>query len=457
MSENISRRGFVATAAGAGVGLAIHGAATAAEKAEKAEKADKLALLGGKKTRTKAFPAWPISESLEDKALLDTLWSGKWFRGGAPNVDKFEQSFARLTGAKHCVATNGGTTALIAALGALGIGPGDEVIVTPYTFIATINSILMHYALPILVDIDPATFQIDPAKIEAAITDRTAAILPVHIGGNVSNLDAILAVAKKHNLPVVEDCCQAHIAQWRHRNVGTWGTLGCFSFQVSKNLCSGEGGAVLTADNDLAERVYAFHNNCRARTVINYNFAYTPTRAGNFRMTEFQGALLMAQMTRLEQQSRNREQNAAYLSAMLSEIPGITPCQMYEGCTRNNYHLYMFRYEAQKFGGLPRAKFLEAMGAEGIPCGGGYSPVDWDAFLKQALGTRAARRVFPESVIHGWAARCRVPEHNRLCEEGVWLGQSTFLGPRCDMDQIAAAVRKVRAHAGELIHTTKRA
>jgi dTDP-4-amino-4,6-dideoxygalactose transaminase len=412
--------------------------------------AEKPVLLGGTPVRKKPFPAWPIMDAREEKSMLSTLRSGKWFRGGAAKVDKFEESFARLTGAKHCVATNGGTTALIAALGALEIGPGDEVIVTPYTFIATINSILLHYALPVLVDVDPETYQIDPAKIEAAITDRTAAILPVHIGGNVSNLDAILAVAKKHKLPVIEDCCQAHIAQWKHHNVGTWGTVGCFSFQVSKNLCSGEGGAVLTSDHELAERIYAFHNNCRARTVTNYNFSYLPTRAANFRMTEFQGGLLMAQMTRLEQQSRVREENAAYLSDLLRQIPGLTPCKMYDGCTRNNYHLYMFRYDASKFAGLPRDQFVQALGAEGIPCSGGYSPVPWAAFLKTALGTRAARRVFPPTVIDAWAERCRVPEHERLCREGLWFFQTMLLGDRQDMDQIAAAIRKVQTYAGDL-------
>ncbi len=292
MRDLLNRRSFVTATAAAGLGAAIGSPATAA--------ADKPALLGGKQTRSQSFPSWPVMDAREEKVILAALRSGKWYRGGGPYVDKFEEAYARLTGAKYCIATNGGTTALVAALGALGIGPGDEVIVTPYTFIASITAIMMHFALPIFVDIDPETFQIDPAKIEAAITDRTAAILPVHIGGNVANLDAILAVAKKHDLPVIEDACQAHMAEWRGRKAGTWGTTGCFSFQVTKNLPSGEGGAVLTNDHALAEKIYAFHCNCRARTVSSYNFTYTPTRAANFRMTEFQGALLTAQMTRLE-------------------------------------------------------------------------------------------------------------------------------------------------------------
>ena len=173
-----------------------------------------------------------------------------------------------LTGAKHCVATANGTSALFASLAALGIGPGDEVIVPPYTFIATINAVLLQYALPVFVDTDPETFQIDARKIEAAITERTAAIMPVHLGGNVADMDAILEVARKHKLPVIEDACQAHLAEWqRQEGRARWGATGCFSFQVTKNLSSGEGGAILTADAELAERCYAFQNNNRGPDV----------------------------------------------------------------------------------------------------------------------------------------------------------------------------------------------
>ena len=442
MNEPVSRRRFVAASAAVGVGVAL-GAQTALA-------ADKPALLGGQRTRSQPFPTWPVSGPHEDKVMLSTLQSGKWFRGYGQQVDKFEAAYCRLTGAKHCVATNGGTTALIAALGALDVGPGDEVIVTPYTFIASITSIMMHFALPVFVDVDPETFQIDPAKIEAAITDRTVAILPVHIGGNAVNLDAILAVAKKHNLPVIEDACQAHLAEWRGRKVGTWGTTGCFSFQVTKNLPSGEGGAVLTNDRNLAERIHAFHSNCRARTVSSFNFAYMPIRAANFRMTEFQGALLSAQMTRLEKNARTRDDNAQYLTGLLSQIPGIVPCKMHEGCTRNAWHLYMLRYKAEEFGQLPRAKFLAALNAEGIPCGGGYTPVPWESFLKQSFGTRGGRRVFSEKVLDEWPAHCRVPEHEKLCNEAVWFTQNMLLGTHRDMDQIAEAIRKIHAHAPAL-------
>ena len=356
MNHELTRRRFIAaataTAAAAGAGLSITRTSSAAEKP---------ALLGGKPVRARPFPSWPKTDKLEDKSILKVLRSGHWFRGDSKEVTRFETAYAKLTGAKHCVATANGTAALVASLAALGVGPGDEVIVPPYTFVATVTSVLMHYALPVFVDSDPETFQIDPRKIEAAITDRTAALLPVHIGGSVANLDAILAIGAKHKLPVIEDACQAHLAEWKGRKVGTLGTAGCFSFQVTKNLCSGEGGAILTADLDLAQKCYAFHNNCRARQITGYNFTYLGARSQNLRMTEFQGALLLAQMTRVEEQSRTREQNAQYLTKMLCEIPGIVPAKTYEGCTRNAYHLYMLRYKPEQFANLPRAKFLEAL------------------------------------------------------------------------------------------------
>jgi len=445
MSHELTRRRFIAaataSAAAAGAGLSLTRTSSAAEKP---------ARLGGKPVRTKPFPSWPKTDKLEDESILKVLRSGHWFRGDSQQVTRFETAYAKLTGAKHCVATANGTAALVASLAALGVGPGDEVIVPPYTFVATVTSVLMHYALPVFVDSDPETFQIDPRKIEAAITDRTAALLPVHIGGSVADLDAILAIGAKHKLPVIEDACQAHLAEWKGRKVGTLGTTGCFSFQVTKNLCSGEGGAILTADQDLAQKCYAFHNNCRARQITGYNFTYLGARSQNLRMTEFQGALLLAQMTRVEEQSRTRTENAQYLTKMLCEIPGIVPAKMYEGCTRNAYHLYMLRYKPEQFAGLSRAKFLAALSAEGIPCSSGYSPLNKESFIAGTLKTRGYERVYSKERIAQWEDRNQCPENDKLCSEGVWFFQTMFLGPRSDMDQIAEAIRKIQAHAGDL-------
>jgi dTDP-4-amino-4,6-dideoxygalactose transaminase len=457
MSHEFTRRKFLKAATTAGVGgVALRYATVAGMFGAGgvpnllAAETDKPVKLGGKPVRTAAFPAWPIIDETEDKALLEVLHSKKWFRGDGQVVNQFETAYAQLTGAKHCVATANGTSAVIAALGALDVGPGDEVIVPPYTFVATVNAVLMHHALPVFVDSDPETFQIDAKKIEAAISDRTIAIVPVHLGGGVSDLDAIMEISNRRKISVVEDACQAHLAEWRGKKVGTYGEAGCFSFQTSKNLNSGEGGAVLTNDDDLAERVYSFHNNCRARKTASYNFTYRGTRGANLRLTEFQGALLLAQMTRLEHQAKTRDDNAQYLTKLLGEIPGVVVARNYDGCTRNAHHLFMFRYRKEEFAGLPRAKFISALGAEGIPASGGYSPLNTESFIKDAFKTRAYQRVYPADLLANWAGRTRCPANDKLCEEAVWFTQTMLLGTRSDMDDIAAAVRKIKTYAAEL-------
>jgi dTDP-4-amino-4,6-dideoxygalactose transaminase len=442
MRNLFHRRGFLGTTGAAMGSSFLVRTATAAD--------DRPALLGGKPVRDAGFPGWPVVERREEDALLGVLRSGKWYRGNGQKVNEFEAAYADWIGVPHCVATANGTSALVAALGALGVEAGDEVIVPPYTFIATVNAVLMHHALPVFVDTDIDTFQIDAKKVEAAVTDRTAAILPVHLGGNVADLDTLLEVAARRKLPLVEDACQSHLAEWRGRRVGGLGTAGCFSFQVTKNLPSGEGGAITTKDPLLAEKCYAFHNNCRPRNASGYNFAYLGGRGANLRLTEFQGALLLAQMTRTEAQSRRREENAAALTAMLKEVPGITPAAAYPGCTRNAYHLYMFRYDPEAFAGLPRAKFMEALSAEGIPCSGGYGPLNRESFLDAALESRGFRRLFPEKTLSEWHERNACPANDRLCAQAVWFTQTMLLGPRSDMDQIAAAVRKIHAHAAAL-------
>ena len=281
MKAPVDRRQFLATATAAGAALNL--ATTAAAK-------ETPALLGGTPVRREPFPGWPRVDDQDEKGMIEVLRSGHWYRGAGDVVNQFEAAYAELTGAKHCVAVANGTSSLITSLAALGVGPGDEVIVPPYTFIATVNAVLLHHALPVFVDTDPETFQINARKIEAAITDRTAAIMPVHLGGSVADLDAILEVARKHKLPVVEDACQSHLAEWRNRKVGTWGSAGGFSFQNSKNLTSGEGGAILTNDGELAERCYKFQDNSSGRRGSGDHASLLGGRGANLRLTEFQGA-----------------------------------------------------------------------------------------------------------------------------------------------------------------------
>ena len=411
------------------------------------------ALLGGTPVRRTPFPSWPLADSREEDALIRVVRSGRWNRGD--NVSAFETAYASLTGARHCLATANGTSALITSLGALGIGPGDEVVVPPYTFIATINAVLLMHALPVFVDSDIETFQIDARKVEQAINGRTRLILPVHLGGSAADLDTIMEIGRRRGITVVEDACQAHLAEWRGRKVGTYGKTGCFSFQASKNLNSGEGGAVLTEDDELIETCYRFHNNSRGRRNTGDDFSYRNTGA-NLRMTEFQGALLQAQMTRLETQARTRDANAAHLTNLLKQIPGISPARMYDGCTRNAYHLYMFRYDPSQFSGLPRAAFLKALGAEGVPALSGYSPLNKEPFLEATLSGPGFKTIYSKARIDAWRAQNLCPQNDRLCTEAIWLVQTMLLGPRQDMEDIAEAIRKVQGTAPQLVKSLPR-
>ncbi len=440
MKHSISRRNLLA-----GAPLAVTAQAVSAA----AETGGKPAILGGSKAFPGAFPGWPVYDQTEERALSDVLRSGKWYRGTGQAVGRFEQAYAQLTGAKCCLATANGTSALFTSLNALGVEPGDEVVVPPYTFVATINVVLRQHALPVFVDTDLETFQMDARKLEGAISPQTRAIIPVHLGGSACDLDALLPIAARHGVPLIEDACQAHLGEWKGRKVGTYGQAGCFSFQASKNLNGGEGGAILCDDEDLRERCYAFHNNGSGLKYIGASFTYNSSGA-NLRMTEFQGALLLAQMARIEAQARTRTENARYLTALLKEIPGIAPARMYDGCTRNAYHLYMFRYDKARFGGVPRSVFLKALAAEGIPASGGYTPLNTQPFLKNVLASRGYKRLFPSKVLAEWEERTRCPVNDRLCEEAVWFTQNMLLAPRGAMDQIADAVRKLQAHAGEL-------
>jgi len=446
MRSKLTRRRFLSTTC---AGATVAGLAGREARANRtvALADDKLAALGGSPVRNTPFPSWPVIDESEEKYLIETLRGKRWNRIGGSYVEKFERAWAERSGARHCLATSSGTSALVCSMNALEIGPGDEVIAPVYTFVATVNPVLLQHALPVFVDTDRETFQIDASKIERAITKRTRAIIPVHLGGAAANLDAILPIAKKHKLFVVEDACQSHLAEWRGRKVGAYGDLGCFSFQASKHLNSGEGGAVISDNASLIEICKSFHN--QGRGELNAGMAYV-RNGDNRRLTEFQGALLLAQLARLEEQAKTREQNAEYLTKLLREIPGVAPAKMYEGCTRNAYHLYMLRYDANHFSGLARERFLKALRAEGVPCSSGYTPLNKEPFLKNTLSSRAFRYVYSPKVIAELEARNICPENDKLCQEAVWFAQNMLLGTKQDMEQIADAIRKIQKQASSL-------
>jgi len=393
----------------------------------------------------KAVTDWPVWDETEETALLNVLNSGTWGRtGGGPRCAEFEAAFAKRLQAKYCVATSSGTTALLTALGALDIGPGDEVIIPPYTFVATFNAITNSYALPVFVDSDPNTFQIDPSKITAAVTPATKMLMPVHIGGYSADMDAINAVAKQHSLQVIEDACQAPLAEWRGTPVGTHGIGGCFSFQSSKNLNCGEGGALTTNDESFFHKCFNFHTPGGGKPTASSG------RGSNYRLTEFQAALLVAQFTRFEQQSSERNINATYLTKQLKEISGVAPAALTGGCTRSAYHLYMLRYDKQQFADLPRAKFLAELNRLGVAASSGYSTLNTTAHVRALATNPHYLRIYGQDRMTRWLEQNQCPVNDALCQDAVWFSQQSLLGDRSKMDRIAESIRDIQKRSGEL-------
>ena len=292
----------------------------------------------------------------------------------------------------------------------------------------------------------------DPNKLESAITQKTKAVMPVHIGGYPVDIEAIIQVAAKYNIPVIEDACQAWLSEWKGKCVGNWGLAGGFSFQASKNLNSGEGGAIITNDKDFYDRCYSFHHQGQGSDAASLEPG-TGTRGTNARITEFQAGVLLAQMTRLNEQSKRRSENAGYLTGLLKQIPGIKPARLYKGVTRNAYHLYMFRYEKNKFAGMARENFIKALEAEGIPCSAGYGKMNKSSYVTGLARNRHFLDIYGEKTMKEWLERNQCPENDKLTEQAVWFFQNMLLGTRTDMEQIAEAISKIQKNAEELSGT----
>jgi perosamine synthetase len=444
MSVRNSRREFFGLAAGALGTVSLF-----PKRAMGRSAVDKPALLGGRPVHTGNWPRWPEWRQAWEPAILQVLRSGQWYRGSGEQVPRFEAAYAEMLGAKRCLATASGTTALIVGMHVLDVDAGDEVIVSPFTFIASYNAILVHKALPVLADTDPATLTMDPASIESRITERTRAVMPVHIYGMPCDMDPIMAIARKHRLAVIEDACQAWLAEYRGSKCGTIGDLGCFSFQNSKHLPSGEGGAITSNSDDFIDRASSFHD-C-GRPYGNFKGARPNfTRGGNFRMQHFQAAMLLQQLDKLRKDTVRRRENAARLSTSLKEIPGILPARLPEN-SQAVWHLYPFRYDADKFHGLPREKFIRAMRAEGIPCLTGYQEQYFDGLLDEAIASRGFKRLFSARRLEEYRDSFQELKGNRqVCATTVAITQNLLLAEPTDIDHIGEAIRKIQAHGAEL-------
>ncbi len=410
---------------------------------------DKPAILGGTPVRKAGWPAWPVIGPGEQQSVQAVLESGNWYRyaGGKGAVDDFETAWARALGVPYCQATSSGTTSLITALAALEIGPGDEVLIPPYTFIATVNAVMLHHALPVFVDSDPATAQIDPARVAERVNGDTRCIVPVHLGGTCCDMDALLAIAREKNLAVVEDSCQTHTGEWNGKRLGTLGDAGCYSFQNSKNITSGEGGAMVTPREDVYARANAFQNQGGGKVPTDGRFT---ANGGNFRLTNFQGAILNQQLARLEEQSRLREANADYLAKVMLDVGGVNAKKKLPGATRHGYHLFVFEYDPQQFAGMNKSRFLKALAAEGIPAAGGYAALNKAPWVEQMLASRGFRRIYGEARLNRWRQENVLPANDRMLETTCWFTQNVLLTDRSEMDRIGEALKRIRQHASAI-------
>jgi len=425
-------------------------------------KAGTPAILGGSPVfdinRKPKWSGWPIwNPETDEPPVLEVLRSGVWSRAQA--VKKFEDEWAKTIGAKRCLTTVNGTNAMICSLVNLNVGGGDEVIVPPYTFIATPQAVLQTGAMPVFVDTDPETFQIDVNKIEEKITSNTRAILPVHIAGLPCDMERIMQIAKKHNLIVVEDACQAWLAEINHKKMGTFGDAGCFSFQNSKNIAIGEGGAIVSDDEEFIDRCYSYHNYGISHGSMIGKYGSGPAMFGTkLRITEYQAAIGLAQLKRLEKQTVTRNENAAYLRSKIMEVPGIKPYKLYDHVTRAAFHIFPFRYLKEAFKGLPRTAFIKALNAEGVPCSAGYATLNDKPYLQNAFQSKNFKKMYSDEALdfNKYLERNSCPQNDQLCnEEAVWFMQEYLLGPKSDMDYIAAAVEKIYKNAESIKKSVK--
>ncbi len=402
-----------------------------------------LALFGGAPIRTRPFPSWPVFGAAEEDRLLGTLRSGEWGRLDGHEVEEFERRFAAMHGCRHGVAVANGTVSLRIALLAAGIQAEAEVIVPPYTFLSTASAVVEANAVPIFADIDLDTFNLDPAAVEAAITARTRAIIPVHFAGQPADVDALQRLADAHGLVIIEDAAHAHGASHGNRAVGSLGRLASFSFQSSKNLTAGEGGMITTNDDALAAACRSIQNCGRVDGGIWYEHHVI---SGNYRLGEFQGAVLNCQLDRLEDQTAARDANGTYLARRLQSLPGVFPQRRSAACTRHAYHLFMLRLDPMEFG-ASRNAVLSALEAEGIPCSAGYgfSLPAQPLFRNKAFGPYLAG---VRERLDYRQARC--PNSDLVCTQSIWLEHAMLLGTRDDMDDIAAAFEKIHRHRDQL-------
>ncbi len=448
-NHHFTRRQFVKTTA-AGAIAASQIAPTYAFNIHGSSQSGKLAALGGTPVRSnKKWPEWPYKDQNVLDEITKTTESGIWCRIQSKNgtVPTFEKKYAEMIGVKRCVAVGSGTQALHTSVEALGLGPGDEIITSPYTDPGTISAILSARALPVLADIDRLSFQIDPDDVERRITPNTKAIMPVHMCGLPANMERIMQIAKKHNLLVIEDSAQAHFAKYKGQMLGTIGDLGCFSHQSSKVLACGEGGSIVSNNEELMERCYTVQNHGTSK------YGRTETIGPKYRMNEFEGAILLGQLPTVMDRHYTRNKNARYLTSKIKDIPGITPQKLYDGTEEGSFYLYTVNYDKKQHNNVDRSKYLKALAAEGI----NLSPyikngLHKEPWVDNILTRNVYKKMYTSQRLKQFKEEMACPNCDIVCDEEMVMlwASGPLLGTQDDMDDIINALGKVYENRDQL-------
>lgn len=394
-----------------------------------------LAILGGSPVRRRPFAPWPQYLASDLERVREVIESRHW--GGYPMPSRFAAEFADRFAAMHgaqyglCVAN--GTIAIVAALQAAGIRFGEEVIVPAYTWDGTATAVLFAGGVPVFADVDPETYCLTAGTARAVLTDRTRAILPVHLAMRFADMDGLIALAREHDLRIVEDCAHAHGGEYRGRGAGSMGDAGCFSLQESKLMTAGEGGIVITSDLRMFEHLQSQTNCGRASMTDQFD---QRVLGSNYRMTDLQAALLIGQLEMWPEMAARRAQSAARLTEGLSAIGGVRPLAPQKEITRAAIYCYVFKYAPEREG-VSRDLFAAALEAEGIPCDGRfYEPVYRSDLF------HASPETCPQLKKDYSDVKCPVSERAAY-EESMWLPQFVLIGDTSDVDDVVAGVEKV--------------
>jgi dTDP-4-amino-4,6-dideoxygalactose transaminase len=405
-----------------------------------------LAMKGGTPVRATSYPPWPVWDDRDVEAVTTVVTSGNWggFPEPGPNAERFEEAFAAYQGARHGVLMANGTVTMEVALKALGIGWGDEVIVPALTFAATAYAPMASGAVPVIVDVEPRTWTIDPDQVEAAITDRTRAIMPVHLGHQMADMDRLEEIARRHGLAIVEDCAHAPGQQWRGRGAGCIGEFGSFSHQSSKILTSGEGGTLLTNDDDLARRAHSIVDCGRAKDPDEKEFTF----GANYRLGELHAALLVVAMERFPEQQRERAEAGKELERLLADVPGVRVMPADERITRWSFYNYIFAIDPDAFGGRTNEVVCAALEAEGIPAEVQYPPMSRYELFQPSLSrlpvaVEHADRLDPQGMSFPVAEAAGLAE-------SVYLTENVFRAGSQGVQDVVEALTKLQRNADEL-------